>query len=108
MYDLAAEMRKRLGSKAQTIAYGHVGDSNLHLNIVSPKYDSQVHDLIEPFVYEWTSKQGGSISAEHGLGLMKRDCLHYSKSEKAINYMRFIKKAFDPHLILNPYKVIPL
>jgi len=43
------------------------GAANLHLNIVSPKYDSQVHDLIEPFVYEWTSKQGGSISAEHGV-----------------------------------------
>jgi len=108
MYDLATEVRERLGNKAQTIAYGHVGDSNLHLNMVTPKYDAEVHGLIEPFVYEWTSKQGGSISAEHGLGLMKRDCLHYSKPEQAIRYMRVIKETFDPQLILNPYKVIPL
>jgi FAD/FMN-containing dehydrogenase len=41
------------------------------------------------------------------LGLMKRDCLHYSKSDQAIRYMRVIKETFDPHFILNPYKVIP-
>lgn len=48
------------------VGYGHVGDGNMHLNITSKEYDQQVMDKIEPFLYEWTSKHKGSISAEHG------------------------------------------
>jgi D-2-hydroxyglutarate dehydrogenase len=49
----------------------------------------------------------GSISAEHGIGLMKKDKLHYSKSHASIKLMTDIKKLFDPNNILNPYKVLP-
>jgi D-2-hydroxyglutarate dehydrogenase len=62
---------------------------------------------IEPFVYEWTAACKGSVSAEHGLGLMKPQALHYSKSEEAIHLMEGFKKLLDPKGILNPYKVLP-
>lgn len=90
------------------MGYGHIGDSNLHLNISSPKFDPEVYSLIEPYVYEYTSKQRGSVSAEHGIGVMKPHVLHCSKSHAAIQLMKNVKKAMDPNGILNPYKVRPL
>ncbi|CAI0392430.1 unnamed protein product [Linum tenue] len=62
---------------------------------------------IEPFVYEWTSNHRGSISAEHGVGLMKANKIFYSKSPEAVQLMASIKKLVDPKTILNPYKVLP-
>ena len=60
-------MRERLGSSVvRCVGYGHVGDGNMHLNVTSRQYNQEVMDKIEPFLYEWTSKQKGSISAEHG------------------------------------------
>ncbi|KAM7516188.1 hypothetical protein LguiA_005771 [Lonicera macranthoides] len=107
MYDLVEEMRIRLGSVADVVGFGHLGDGNLHLNISAPQYDDAILAQIEPFVYEWTSKHHGSISAEHGLGLMKADKIHYSKSTEAVQLMTSIKKLLDPNGILNPYKVLP-
>ena len=57
--------------RATVLGYGHLGDGNLHLNIVSYDNDPTLIDDIEPFVYEFTQSKRGSISAEHGLGLMK-------------------------------------
>lgn len=62
---------------------------------------------IEPALYEWTSKVNGSISAEHGLGFLKRNSIHYSKSAGAVTLMKQMKKLLDPNGILNPYKVLP-
>ncbi|KAL3618242.1 D-2-hydroxyglutarate dehydrogenase, mitochondrial [Castilleja foliolosa] len=107
MYDLVEEMRERLGTEANVVAYGHLGDGNLHLNISTPQYDDNILSKIEPFVYEWTSKQRGSISAEHGLGFMKANKIHYSKSTETVQLMGAIKKLLDPNGILNPYKVLP-
>ncbi|NP_001141496.1 probable D-2-hydroxyglutarate dehydrogenase, mitochondrial-like isoform X1 [Zea mays] len=107
LYDIVEEMRCRLGDNAEVLGYGHLGDGNLHLNIVSSKYDDNILAQIEPFVYEWTSAQRGSISAEHGLGLMKAEKIHYSKSPEAVQLMASIKKLLDPKSILNPYKVLP-
>nr|CAB3455894.1 unnamed protein product [Digitaria exilis] len=107
LYDIVEEMRSRLGGKAEVLGYGHLGDGNLHLNILSSKYDNNILAQIEPFVYEWTSAQRGSISAEHGLGLMKAEKIHFSKSPEAVQLMGSIKKLLDPNLILNPYKVLP-
>lgn len=107
MYDLVEEMRGRLGATANVVAYGHLGDGNLHLNISTQQYDDNILSKIEPFVYEWTSKQRGSISAEHGLGLMKASKIHYSKSAETVQTMVAIKKVLDPNGILNPYKVLP-
>ena len=64
-------------------------------------------NLIEPFIYDWVSKQKGSISAEHGLGFKKREFIYHSKSPAAVNLMATIKKALDPKGIMNPYKVLP-
>ncbi|KAG2640442.1 probable D-2-hydroxyglutarate dehydrogenase, mitochondrial isoform X3 [Panicum virgatum] len=107
LYDIVEEMRCRLGDNAEVLGYGHLGDGNLHLNILSSKYDDSILTQIEPFVYEWTSAQRGSISAEHGLGLMKAEKIHYSKSTEAVQLMASIKKLLDPNSILNPYKVLP-
>ncbi len=89
------------------VGYGHIGDGNLHLNISAPSYDPALLGLIEPYVYEYVSSHAGSISAEHGLGLMKAGALHYSKGPEAVALMRGIKQLVDPHGILNPYKVLP-
>ena len=60
-------MQERLGSDViRCVGYGHVGDGNMHLNITTKDYDKNVLDKIEPFLYEYTSKVHGSISAEHG------------------------------------------
>uniref|UniRef100_A0A0E0LI02 Probable D-2-hydroxyglutarate dehydrogenase, mitochondrial n=1 Tax=Oryza punctata TaxID=4537 RepID=A0A0E0LI02_ORYPU len=107
LYDIVEEMRNRVGDMGQVLGYGHLGDGNLHLNILSTKYSDKMLAQIEPFVYEWTSKQRGSISAEHGLGLMKAEKIHYSKSSEAVQLMASIKKLLDPNSILNPYKVLP-
>ncbi|XP_042494676.1 D-2-hydroxyglutarate dehydrogenase, mitochondrial [Macadamia integrifolia] len=107
MYSLVEEMRLRLGQSAKVLGYGHLGDGNLHLNISVPEYDDAVFAQIEPFVYEWTSKCRGSISAEHGLGLMKAYAIHYSKPPETVKLMASIKKLLDPSGILNPYKVLP-
>ncbi|OVA06188.1 FAD-linked oxidase [Macleaya cordata] len=104
MYKLVEEMRLRLGPSAKVMGYGHLGDANLHLNISTSQYDDTVLAQIEPFVYEWTSGHRGSISAEHGLGLMKANEIHYSKSSETVQLMASIKKLFDSNGILNPYK----
>ncbi|GKV41551.1 hypothetical protein SLEP1_g49064 [Rubroshorea leprosula] len=107
MYNLVEDMRARLGGLARVVAYGHLGDANLHLNVSAPKYDDKILAQIEPYVYEWTSKHRGSISAEHGLGLMKANKIFYSKSPKTVQLMTSIKNLLDPNGILNPYKVLP-
>ncbi|MBN3298528.1 D-2-hydroxyglutarate dehydrogenase, mitochondrial [Amia ocellicauda] len=108
IYQLVEDMRGHLGIRAKSVVgYGHVGDGNLHLNIVSPTYDPALLSAIEPYVYEWTAKHHGSISAEHGLGLKKRNYIHYSKPPEAVAVMRNIKAMLDPKGILNPYKTLP-
>lgn len=67
----------------------------------------EVMPLLEPFIYEWTRDLKGSISAEHGLGVMKNNAVYYSQSPAAITAMRQLKALFDPKGILNPGKVLP-
>ena len=66
-----------------------------------------VSGAIEPFVYEWIAARRGSISAEHGIGVVKPRFLHMSKSQPLIGLMRGVKALLDPHNILNPGKVLP-
>ena len=108
LYEIVETLRERIGDKVLNIVgYGHIGDGNLHLNIVTPEYDKEIHKQLEPYVYEWVRDCSGSISAEHGIGLKKAKYLHYSKSAECIDVMKNIKKLFDPNGILNPYKVVP-
>ena len=107
-YALVDVMRARLSGRIKScVAWGHIGDSNLHLNIALAAPDPETLALIEPFVYEFTSQARGSISAEHGIGQYKPHHLHYSRTAAEIAVMRTIKAALDPRGILNPHKVIP-
>ena len=58
-------------------------------------------------MFDYVKEKGGSISAEHGVGLLKTEYLGHSKSLEMIKYMGHLKKVFDPNGILNPYKVLP-
>ncbi|KAF8078463.1 FAD-binding domain-containing protein [Lyophyllum atratum] len=88
------------------VGYGHVGDGNLHLNVVAESYTSEIQDALEPYIYEVVASHRGSVSAEHGIGAMKTHALHYSKSDVSIAWMKKIKEIFDPRGIMNPGKVL--
>jgi FAD/FMN-containing dehydrogenase len=90
------------------IGYGHVGDGNLHLNIVADSYTPEIQDALEPFIYELVASHKGSVSAEHGIGAMKTHALHYSKSAVSIEWMKKVKQLFDPRGIMNPGKVLEM
>lgn len=110
MYELVEVMRDRLPlSRKQVVGYGHLGDGNLHLNIWTPEREEQreLKKSIEPFVFEEVARRKGSISAEHGLGLMKAKYMPLTKSATNIQIMKSIKKVFDPKGIMNPYKFLP-
>jgi FAD/FMN-containing dehydrogenase len=83
---------------------GHLGDGNLHVTTGLPT--PEMKDTVNRIVYGLIARFGGSISAEHGIGLSKKDYLHYSRTPAEIAAMRLLKSAFDPRNILNPGKVI--
>jgi FAD/FMN-containing dehydrogenase len=94
----------------EVLWYGHIGDGNLHLNILKPEALSKEAFFdkcaaVNKWVFETVEKYNGSISAEHGVGMTKRDYLTYSRSEAEIAYMKAIKAAFDPNGIMNPGKI---
>jgi FAD/FMN-containing dehydrogenase len=87
--------------------FGHMGDSNLHIAVsIGPADDETLH-AIDAITYRVVKRFEGSISAEHGIGLLKRDFLGHSRSPEELALMWSIKKALDPHGILNPGKVLP-
>ncbi len=91
---------------AQTVHFGHIADANVHIGIrtgLSPEPEAEIED----FVYDLVSRWHGSISAEHGIGAIKRRHLGASRSAAEIALMRTLKQALDPRGILNPGKVIP-
>ncbi|XP_038671946.1 D-2-hydroxyglutarate dehydrogenase, mitochondrial isoform X2 [Scyliorhinus canicula] len=107
-YEIVTVMKDRLGTRAKrVVGYGHLGDGNLHLNIVAEAFDQQLLDSIEPYLYEWIAQHCGSISAEHGLGFKKKNFIHFSKPKAAVQIMQQMKVILDPKGILNPYKTLP-
>ena len=97
-------------SDFEVLWYGHIGDGNLHLNILKPadmdlEEFNQKCSVVNHHVFEVTQKLEGSISAEHGVGLLKRDYLEYSRSPEEIAYMKAVKAVFDPNGIMNPGKM---
>jgi D-lactate dehydrogenase (cytochrome) len=93
------------------LPFGHVGDGNIHYNITQPEGMDKAAFLarwgdVNKAVFAIVLKYGGSISAEHGVGFMKRDILPNYKDPVAIELMRGIKKLLDPNGILNPGKVV--
>ncbi|MEJ0034755.1 MAG: FAD-binding oxidoreductase [Gammaproteobacteria bacterium] len=104
MHEIGAGLAARW-PELKTVYFGHVADGNLHAS-VRMKGHAIPAIQIEDAVYEIVSRRKGSISAEHGIGSLKRDFLHYSRSPAELDLMRAIKRAMDPNGILNPGKVI--
>ena len=93
--------------------FGHIGDGNLHLNILKPENLSKDEffakcQVVNKYVFESVKKYDGSISAEHGVGMTKKPYLEYSRSAEEIEYMKALKLAFDPQGIMNPGKLFDL
>ena len=111
LYDLVEETRARMAPHGALVSgFGHLGDGNLHLNVCTPgafDADAAVAAAIEPWVFEYIAERRGSISAEHGVGVMKPHVLHLSKRPPVIGVMHALKRLLDPHGILNPGKVLP-
>ncbi|MDC0744186.1 FAD-binding oxidoreductase [Polyangium mundeleinium] len=90
--------------------FGHIGDGNLHVNVMKPDamekaaFLARTHEA-DHMMFELVRKYRGSISAEHGIGLLKKEYLGYSRSGTEIEIMRQIKRALDPLGIMNPGKV---
>ena len=97
----------------EVVWYGHIGDGNLHLNILKPE-NLQIDEFkarcneVSTDIFDAIKRLGGSVSAEHGVGTLKAPYLGYSKSDSEIDAMRAIKAIFDPDGILNPGKVFSI
>jgi FAD/FMN-containing dehydrogenase len=107
MGDFMVECRNRLQARwpeIRTVFFGHVADSNLHLSVKSDG-DSKLEHEIDGEVYKAVGDWGGSISAEHGIGVHKKPFLHYSRTPEEVALMRQLKAALDPKGTLNPGKV---
>ena len=100
---LESEIKALLPDTA-LLVFGHIGDSNLHLVFtVDRKEDKKtIYDV----VYRQVGAYNGSISAEHGIGMMKRSYLHQSRSREELALMKLLKQAMDPNNILNPGRVL--
>ncbi|MEN3287518.1 MAG: hypothetical protein V7634_1818, partial [Bradyrhizobium sp.] len=96
---------------ARPVPFGHLGDGNIHYNVSQPvgadtaDFLARWHE-VNAVVFEIVLKMGGSISAEHGIGVLKRDELPDVKDATAIALMRQLKAMFDPQGIMNPGKVL--
>ncbi|HEX9391046.1 MAG TPA: FAD-binding oxidoreductase [Usitatibacteraceae bacterium] len=88
------------------VCFGHVGDGNLHYNCGLPNKGLSNADRINRIVYDHVDEAGGSISAEHGLGQLKRDEITHHKTKIELDMMRALKRALDPAGIMNPGKVL--
>ncbi len=94
-----------LAPDARLVAFGHVGDGNLHYNVALPE-SSGDGAQVTTAIYDLVAELGGSFSAEHGIGSLKRQYLPKYRSKGEIELMRTLKTALDPKNILNPGKVI--
>ena len=96
---------------SRPLPFGHLGDGNIHYNVAQPVGADKAEflkrwDDVNAVVFDVVAKYGGSISAEHGIGVMKRDLLPKVKDPVALELMRTLKRTLDPKGILNPGKVL--
>ena len=101
------EIGARYGFKS--VCYGHAGDGNLHVNIIRGDFDDEMWNvgLRQPIteIFELCVRLGGTISGEHGIGLVQKGYIGIALKEANLNLMRGIKQVFDPHGVLNPGKI---
>jgi FAD/FMN-containing dehydrogenase len=96
----------------RSVNFGHLGDGNLHYNLQAPvgvdgaAFLREQEHAVNTLVYDAVMAHGGSISAEHGVGALKRDELSQRKSPVALQMMRAIKSALDPHGVMNPGRML--
>jgi glycolate oxidase len=102
---------KEIGSRYgfESVCYGHAGDGNLHVNIIKAGMsDADWKDKLKDGIveiFELTTNLGGTISGEHGIGLVQKEFMPIKYSEISLNLMRGIKQVFDPNGIMNPGKI---
>jgi FAD/FMN-containing dehydrogenase len=97
----------------RVVWFGHIGDGNLHLNILKPDAMEKADFFakcqeVNVQVFETVQKYNGSVSAEHGVGMTKKAYLTYTRSALEVEYMRAIKRVFDPNGVMNPGKIFDL
>ncbi|OFZ19255.1 MAG: FAD-linked oxidase [Bdellovibrionales bacterium GWB1_55_8] len=97
-------------SDFEVAVWGHIGDGNLHINTLKPDAVSKVEFMkrcheADQALFEIVRSHHGSVSAEHGIGLLKKDALHFTRTADELRYLRLLKSAFDPKGLLNPGKI---
>ena len=108
----ASTVLRHAFSGIRIVAFGHMGDGNIHYNIsmldaaLNQAFIRQREHEVNHIVYEVVRELEGSIAAEHGVGQMKREEITHYKSELEMELMRSVKRTFDPHGLMNPGKVI--
>jgi glycolate oxidase len=97
--------------KVRIICFGHVGDGNVHVNVLQDDMAPEAWQALVPrlseSIYELSLSLGGTITGEHGIGATRRHYLHMALDDAQIELMRRIRASFDPNQILNPSKILP-
>ena len=88
------------------VAFGHVADSNIHINVAIKDMTGDTKKGVQNLVYDLVARLGGSISAEHGIGRIKRPYLTLSRTEPELALMAKMKQPLDPKSILNPGRAL--
>ncbi|GJM27918.1 MAG: oxidoreductase [Cyclobacteriaceae bacterium] len=96
----------RISEVEKVYAFGHIADGNIHLVVGKTNDDDELRQRINQLVYQPLKTVGGSISAEHGIGVHKKEYLHLSRTDEEIELMKILKRALDPENLLNPGKII--
>jgi FAD/FMN-containing dehydrogenase len=111
MQEYLLEMEQLLLEKwpaMRHVVFGHLGDGNLHVVVSVNDESPDTRHQVEHVVYSTLEARGGSISAEHGIGLEKRDFLHHSRNAQELALMKLLKATLDPKNLLNPGKVVDI
>lgn len=97
---------------AHSVRFGHLGDGNLHLTVDARTLGiadrAEAHHAVEALVFALLKDHGGAVSAEHGIGLHKKEWLHVSRSPAELALMRSFKQALDPQQLMNPGKILDM
>jgi FAD/FMN-containing dehydrogenase len=104
----ADEAAQAVDPRSCIVVFGHLGDGNLHVSVHHADDRPDLGEALERRIYDLVAACGGSISAEHGIGISKRPYLRHSRTETEIALMRAIKKAIDPKGILNPGRIFEI